>query len=175
MTQAIQFNSTESPLTVRRSSDKLAAAFATLKAMQPRWSITVGQPESAGWLSGVSLQDANDGELNRLLKKIGTHMGTERRAVIAPSFALRFSWASGIVFGPFVVNETIADVRLSNLSLKFSDNTLFEQAALHQLQVFDDYEHGLSPIQQLQAVLIAQAKPVVDALHQWSRFSRQAI
>ncbi|PID43049.1 MAG: hypothetical protein CSB48_07045 [Proteobacteria bacterium] len=155
--------------------DKLAAAFATLEPIHPRCQAEVGQPDSAGWVDGDALRDAESGEFNRLLKTIGINLNTERRKVIAACFALRFGWLSGIAFGPFLINETVPDVRLCNLSLKFSKKALFEKAALHRLQVFDKGEPWQPPIHQLQAALIMQAQPVVNALQRWSEFPRQAI
>ncbi len=155
--------------------DKLALAFATLESIQPRWSVEVGQPGSAGWVHGDSLRDAESSEFNLLLQTIAADLNTERRKVIAACFALRFGWLSGISFGPFLINGTVADVRLCNLSLKFSESALFEKAALHRLHVFEEGESWQSPIHQLQVALITQAQPVVDALQRWSRFPRQAI
>ncbi len=156
-------------------ANKLATAFATLEAMQPRWSIETGQPNSPGWMPGDSLRDAESGDFNQLLSIIGTRLKTQRRKVIAACFGLRFGWSSGVAFGPFLINKSVADVQLGNLSLKFSEIGLFEKTAFRQLQTFNEGAHWQSPMQQLQAALVTQAEPIVETLHQWSRFSRQGM
>jgi ferric iron reductase protein FhuF len=164
-----------SEATTERSCDDerlgLEATLAQLRTMNAKWAVETGPQEGNGWIRGVELENVEGGPFAALLTLIRERMKTHDRKIVAASFALRFGWASAVAFAPYFVAARVPDVRLENISLKFSASTLFERLAIHDLRPFQADD----PLEALRAVLTAQATPVVEALYAWSRLPRKVI
>ena len=105
---------------------------------------------------------------------------------MAASFALRFAWSSWVAIFPYVVDRRVPEIGLQNISLKFGENTLHERTALyvprgavlsnddgalHRLVACAPDEPAL--LRRLRIELVEQTRPMVDALYEWSGFSKK--
>lgn len=166
----------------------IVAVFERLRAMNPSWDVLVGDPAGPAWIRGTDLAAPDRGKLGDLLERIGGGLETSNRKVIAAAFALRFGWSSAAAIGPYLVARCVPDVRLENVSLRFGESGLFERVALHRpcgvmlredVDAFDSRVMVVNDLealrQQLRDILLANAAPVVDGLHAWSRFPRPAL
>jgi hypothetical protein len=176
------------PLTMTHSSSSpIEEAFASLVTLNASWHVEVGRPAGEGWIVGPDLSDACRGPFNVLLERIGArmHCRSDKRT-IAASFALRYGWASAMAIAPYLRCDCVPDVSLDNVSLKFRENTFFERTAIHEPRgsMIDGDPRADHPaitlvsdrgalLRTLRQVLTAQATPIVEALWQWSGFSRR--
>lgn len=163
----------------------IETAIRALNTLDTRWSADVGVPHGREWIHGVDFTTADAGPFHSLLLRIGERMGTRDRRTIAASFALRFGWSASLAIAPYLVHRCVPDVGLDNIALRFREDTLFERAAIHSprgtllaepmavphpLVRFAAQDHEL--LAELRRQLYEQTKPVVEALYQWSGFSR---
>ena len=136
----------------------------------------------------TDLRTAIQGPFNALLSHIGETFHTSDRRTIAASFALCYSWSSGIAIAPYLFRQCVPKISLDNVSFKFHDNTFFEQAALHQPEGVMLQQEGLARHPFIQSLsspkallcwlrdsLVHQAEPIVEALYAWSGFSIRGI
>lgn len=158
-----------------------------LARLDPKWRIEVGDPgDGSGWIRGRDFTRGNDGPFRALLERISNRLRTNDKRTVAASFALRFGWCASVAIAPYIVGQCVPDVSLANISLKFREDTLFERTALHSpLGVKLGNSRGqASPliryqtdpgrlVQVLRQQLHQQARPVVEALYDWSGFSRK--
>lgn len=155
-----------------------------LRALNASWAVEVGEPVTAGWLSGTDLRNARTGPFNLLLTAIGARAKTSDKRTIAASFALRYGWASAMAIAPYLRFRCVPDISLDNISLKFKESTFFERTAIHEprgTMVSGDPRAGhpaihvvpddRALIRTLRNALTAQATPVVQALYDWSGFA----
>jgi hypothetical protein len=186
-------------------SKPISSCYERLRKIHPNWYVEWGRHDSDGWIPGKAFANAFDGRFQELLERIGMRMSTSDRKVIAASFALRFGWSAAAVVAPFLLEQCVPDVRLDNISLRFSETTFFEKVALRTargmivlhdggrvrlVQCNDDdlenegsiSESDFDSLQirsylqaELRRVLFEQAEPVVDTLYAWARFSKRAI
>lgn len=160
--------------------------FAALRALNASWNVEIGRPESPGWIAGEQLRVAGDGPFNDLLVRIGQRARTDDRRTIAASFALRFGWASAMAIAPYLRHQCVPDIGLDNVSFKFTESTFFERTAIYRPRgsvVAGDgraghlslatVADGMQLLHALRHALVEQAAPVVEALYEWSRFSRR--
>ena len=161
------------------------SVFAELQTLDPKWRVDIGRPEDdTGWIRGTDMLRADQGPFHALLERIGTRFKTRDRMTVAASFALRFGWVASVAIVPFLARRCVPHVGLSNISLKFKENTLFERIAIHEPK--GTIAGGLSSsplihcvpdagalLRVLRTELVDQTQPVVDALYQWSGFSRK--
>lgn len=153
----------------------LIGIYERLQVVNARWLVEWGPRDGGGWLSGACLRDATQGPFATLLACIQARMDTQDRKVAAASFALRFGWSSAVAFAPYLAEGFVPDVRLENVSLRFTEGALFERVSLHEPRAWCGL-HGAPPaLDVLRAVLVAQTTPVVAALHHWSRLSPKAL
>jgi ferric iron reductase protein FhuF len=162
-------------------------ALAALQAIDPKWRVDIGSPAgSPDWIHGRSFTGAEEGPFHALLNRIMERLRTGDRRTVAASFCLRFGWSAWVAIVPYVVYQCVPEVALNNIALKFGANTLHERTAIYWPHgaVLDT---GIRPIHpQLRSVpepeallrllrrqLMEQALPVVDALHEWSGFSKK--
>lgn len=187
---------------LRKSS--IVSAYERLRTIHPNRYVEWGRRDGDGWIPGCAFTDPSGGRFCELLERIGARMQTSDRKVIAASFVLRFGWSAGVAIGPYLLEQCVPDVSLENISLKFSQSTLFEKVSLHEpsgvvlarrgsseqlIDVLDERTPEWGPFGSrfvttrlnddllvvLRAGLIDQAEPVVDALYVWSRFSKRAL
>ncbi len=164
----------------------VAAVYEELKALDASWTVEIGRPEGPGWVAGVDLRDASAGPFLGLLERIGERAQTADKRTIAASFALRYGWASAMAIAPYLRGQCVPDIALDNVSFKFKPSTFFERTAIYEprgtVTAADPRAHSdsLSTVADAEALLaelrralIAQATPVVDALHAWSGFARR--
>lgn len=165
----------------------LVEIYDALRPLNASWMADVGPPSGAGWIAGSDLRTASAGPLNELLTQIGERMRAPNdRLTIAALFALRYGWASAMAIAPYLKYACVPDVSLENISLKFRESTFLERTAIHVgrgVMVADDprADHpsittvadGHALLRALRSTLTAQAAPVVEALHEWSGFSRR--
>jgi hypothetical protein len=160
----------------------------SLQTTDPKWLVEIGIPsDPPEWIQGVDFARADEGPFNALLCRIGERLYTHDRKTIAASFALRFGWTASAAIAPYIILKSVPDVNLANISLRFQENTLFERTAIHVpsgtvLGNWNEFSDPLVQVVKNQAELLAQlrsrlreqAMPVVDALHERSRFSQKA-
>jgi FhuF 2Fe-2S C-terminal domain/Ferric iron reductase FhuF-like transporter len=164
----------------------VASIYNALRALNASWSVDIGQPSGSGWIAGAELRDAATGPFNALLLRIGERQQSADKMTIAASFALRYGWASAMAIAPYLRYGCVPDISLENISLKFKESTFFERTAIHEargmMAVNDPVaEHPTITtvatqrelLRALRSALTDQALPVVDALYQWSGFSRR--
>lgn len=154
-----------------QGSEALRRALAYLEAIEPRWAVAVGVPSGGGWVSGEELTIPDEGPLAAVLATIAARMQTEDRKVVALSFALRYGWSSAVAIAPCLASYCVPDIGLANVSLRFGESALFERVSLHAARGFYQPAEPARALEVLRAVLVAQARPVVDALHAWSRLA----
>jgi ferric iron reductase protein FhuF len=164
---------------------RLVRIYNELRLLHPDWYVEFGRRSGNGWIPGDALLRPNVPPFSNLLARIGERLMTTDRKVIAASFALRFGWSAAAAVAPYLLKQCVPDLSLDNVSLRFSMHTFFEKLSLHDSDavVLDDSsrdnagESGPGPALQaaLRNTLVAQATPVVSALHEWSQFSARAI
>jgi len=136
------------------------------------------RPNSAAWINGQALQEANAGPLNDRLLAIGKAMKTDNRKIIAASFALRYAWSAGAVMAPLLIHQRLPEVSLQHCYFKFSEQNLFQQLAVNPDSLAGSSEHlrvNNEAITGLREQLINQASPLVDTLQQWSGFPKKSL
>ncbi len=166
----------------------LIAVYQALRAMHPKWHVEIGRPRGTGWIPATAFTTAREGPFATLLSRIGERLGTPDRRTIAASFALRYGWSAGIALAPYLLHHCVPKITLDNVSFKFHENTFFERAALHQPEGVMLRQGGVAPhpsmqwltspqalLSWLRTSLIQQAQPIVEALYDWSEFSKKAI
>jgi len=166
----------------------LTAIAANLAALDPGWSMEIGEPKGEGWITGNDLRDAHSPAFRRVLLSLGETLGTFDRRTIAASFALRYGWSAGLAIAAFVLHHVVPNIELENVSLQFGGNhTMFRRIALHRARgmilAAEKFEEepgigGVGSREDLLSILrhslIRQAEPVVEALKQWSHFPPRA-
>lgn len=171
-----------------RELSPIVSIFHALQTLNPKWYVEMGRPHGPGWIAGTDLLTASEGPFKALLARIGERLQTSDRRTIAASFALRYGWSSAVAIAPYLLHHCVPKITLDNISLKFHATTAFERAALHQPEgVMLPYD-GVAPhpsvqwlsspqalLEWLRTSLMQQAQPVVDALYDWSHFSRRGI
>ncbi len=160
--------------------------YEALRALSASWHVEIDTPTGSGWIAGADLRTATAGPFNELLERIGERAKTTDRRTIAASFALRYGWASSMAIAPYLRFHCVPDISLDNVSLKFRESTFFERTAVHQpggVVVAGDrrsthptmttVSNETALVKALREALVAQATPVVEALHAWSGFARR--
>ncbi len=169
------------------SRSPIETAFVELEAIDPKWRVDIGEPgTNDGWIRGTDFLQATEGPFHSLLERSGARLRTRDRRTVAALFALRFGWAASVAIAPFLTHRCVPHVGLSNISLKFRENTLFERTAVHEPSGLLVAAPGSTPHPLVQAAanvetllralreeLKQQALPVVDALYEWSGFARK--
>lgn len=149
------------------------------EAIAVQRSFSVGEQPEPGWIRGADLLSPATGIFQGLLQAIGSGIGTKNKRVIAASFALRYGWSAGAPLQAYIAQHQVMNLALDNISLHFCDAGLYREYSLHRAEVVfqcescnvADREVALHMAEQL----YAQAEPVIEALHEWSRFSRRAL
>ena len=137
-----------------------------LQASDPAWKVDLGQPQSSGgWINGTAFASAEHGPFRDLLERSAARLNTTDRRTVAALFALRFGWAASVAITPFLMHRCVPNIGLSNISIKFRPNTLYERTAIHHVLL-----EG-SDLASLRKELRQQSEPVVEALYQWSGFA----
>lgn len=165
----------------------IAEVYRALRSLNASWCAEVGRPSGPGWLTGEDLCDATRGRFNDLLNLIGARAKTADRKTIAASFALRFGWASGMAIGPYLFFQCVPDIWLDNVAFQFRESSFLERTVMYEprgivetcdtraahpsMSVVPD-AHAL--LRALRGALVAQSRPVVDALFEWSGFAHRA-
>jgi FhuF 2Fe-2S C-terminal domain len=170
------------------TTSPMVFVFRALTALHPAWYVEIGQPTGNDWIAGTDLETALEGPYNALLSRMGKRLHTSDRRTIAASFALRYSWSSGIAIAPYLLHQSVPNIGLNNVSFKFHENTAFERAALHQPEGVMLRQGGMTQhpsiqlltsqqalLSYLRASLVQQAEPIVRALYDWSHFSIRGI
>jgi FhuF 2Fe-2S C-terminal domain len=175
----------EPPHEAATARSPVEIVLAELRIADPKWPVDLGQPENSdGWIDGTDFACATDGPFHSLLERTATRLRTADRRTVAALFALRFGWAASVAIAPFLIDRCVPRVCLSNISLKFRTDTLFERAALHlpagvllkgsgPPHPLVAYESEAGLLTSLRRKLHQQSEPVVDALYEWSGFSRK--
>jgi len=141
------------------------------------------------WLSYAELCQPPEGFYAELLQALMTRSGIASRRFAAASFLLRYGWSAGTVIAPLLMNKPIPWYAAEEADLCFADNTLFQAICLNsdgfiigEDQDFSAHSHCVLNFSDKNAAthlvadqLLNHAKPVVEALHQWSGFSRKAL
>jgi len=153
----------------------LESTYRRLREINAKWHVELGPQHSDGWIAGQHFQRADAAPFLGLLLNIQERLNTTHRKATAASFALRFGWSAAAAFGPYLLDKRVPDVRLENISLRFTQSTLFERVALHQPLEWHSRAPGTDALARLRAVLVDQTTPVIEALYQWSKLPRKAL
>jgi hypothetical protein len=192
-----------SEATMNESS--LTAIYKTIGSVNPDWQAEFGVRQGDGWIRGSELENPDDQSFGDLLSRIGERVETHDRTVIAHAFFDRFRWSAGAAIAPYLLWQCIPDIRLSNISLKFCDQTLFQKLSLHEpravvlqgrimgnhevVEWSDHNSEGVAERPDLMAhitsdstftgalrnVLIGHAEPVGESLHEWSKCFKRSL
>jgi hypothetical protein len=177
----------------------LARIYDRLRALHPNWYVEFGSRSGEGWIPGLALLNPEGGAFGTLLGRIAARLHTADRKIVAASFALRFGWSAGAAIAPFVLYQCVPDLSLHNIALRFSEQTFFERVAIMQARavavrdseeedslvtILDNIQGGKTNskpfyhpvlLAKLRDTLSEQARPVIEGLHSWSRFSKRAL
>lgn len=149
--------------------------------------IHLGPTAGEGWMTGRNLADAGCDPLNRLLQTLGERAKTDDRKIIAAAFAARLGWSSVAGILPCLLAGHVPRLPPENTSLKFGAHTLFEATAIHECKWVASSSSRATPPSllpmeyasevfcHLSEELHRYSRPIVDALHEWSRFSKRGI
>jgi ferric iron reductase protein FhuF len=162
-------------------------AVAALQSIDPKWRVEMGIPDtSPEWIRGTDFARTREGPFRLLLSRIAERLRTGDRRTVAASFALRFGWSAWVAIVPYLLHRCVPEVCLDNISLKFGENTLHERTAIHSprgVVLWSDarsthplvrsVEDSHALLRLLRSQLLEQAWPVVEALHEWSGFSKK--
>ena len=135
------------------------------------------------------MRQPHEGPYAELLQALMTRSGIASRRFAAASFLLRYGWSAGAVIAPLLMDKPIPWYAAEEADLCFADNTLFQAICLNSNGFIISEEHGFSThphcvlnysdqnaaIRLIADQLLGHAKPVVEALHGWSGFSRKAL
>jgi hypothetical protein len=160
---------------------------AALQAIDAKWRVEIGAPgNSSGWICGTEFARGKEGPFHFLLTRIGERLRTGDRRTVAASFALRFGWSAWVAIVPYIADRCVPEVSLDNISLKFGENTLHERTAIHSPRgaclrsdarsshpLLRSAEDSHALLRLLRSQLLEQTQPVVEALYEWSGFSRK--
>ncbi len=162
---------------VEKNGSSIVRMFDQLRALNHNWDVKYGVRNGTGWISGTDLLKPKEGIFSDLLARIGRRLGSDHRKIIAASFALRYGWSSGVAIAPYLLFQCVPDIALENVCLKFSEATLFERVSLVEVRGVGSDSGNSEPklSKHLRSALIKQAEPLIDALHDWSGFSRRGL
>jgi hypothetical protein len=141
------------------------------------------------WLSHAEMRRPQEGLYAELLQGLMARSGIASRRFAAASFLLRYGWSAGAMIAPLLMDKPIPWYAAEEADLCFADNTLFQAICLNSDGFIVGEEHGFSThphcvlnysdpnaaIRLVADQLADHAKPVVEALHQWSGFSHKAL
>ena len=141
------------------------------------------------WLSHAEICRPQEGLYAELLQALMTRSGIASRRFAAASFLLRYGWSAGAVIAPLLMDQPIPWYAAEEVDLCFSDNTLFQALCLNSdgFLITRDHHFSAHPhcvlnasdpnaaIRLVADQLAGHAKPVVEALHEWSGFSHKAL
>ena len=167
-----------------RAPSPLIAIYDALRAFRPKWHVEIGNPSGTGWIAGTDFLITTAGSFHELLSRIGERARTTDRKTIAAAFALRYGWSAGVAIAPSLTHHCVPNIALDNISLKFTESTLFERVALHRPEGAMLQQEGVTQhpsvqllsshtdvLARLRESLVQQASPIVEALYRWSSFS----
>ena len=167
-----------------RAPSPLLAIYDDLRAFRPKWHVEMGTPHGTGWIAGTDFLSATTGPFHELLSRIGERARTSDRKTIAAAFALRYGWSAGVAIAPYLTHQCVPNIALDNVSLKFTESTLFERVSLHRPEGVMLQQEGATSHPSVQLLssqtdllaclrerLVQQAAPIVEALYRWSSFS----
>ncbi len=141
------------------------------------------------WLSHSAMRQPQEGFYAGLLQAFMTRSGIASRRFAAASFLLRYGWSAGAVIAPWLMDKPIPWYPAEEADLCFADNTLFQAICLNSdgFLIARDHRFSAHPhcllsysdpdaaIHLVAHQLACHAKPVVEALHEWSGFSHKAL
>ena len=120
------------PCNVDIESSPLLAVYQELANINPEWQVDFGFQNGNGWIPGSALVRPHHDPFKELLARIGASLATTDRRAIASAFATRLGWSAGAAIAPYFLQQCVPDIRLPNISLKFSEGTLFQKVSLHE-------------------------------------------
>lgn len=141
------------------------------------------------WFSHADLRRPHEGLYAELLQGLMARSGIASRRFAAASFLLRYGWSAGAMLAPLLMDKPIPWYAAEEADLCFADNTLFQAICLNSdgfivgdnegfsahPQCVLSYSDPNAAIRLVAGQLADHAKPAVEALHQWSGFSRKAL
>lgn len=141
------------------------------------------------WLSHAEMRRPQEGLYAELLQGLMARSGIASRRFAAASFLLRYGWSAGAMIAPLLMDKPIPWYAAEEADLCFADTTLFQAVCLNSdgFIVGKDHHFSAHPhcvlnysdpnaaIRLVADQLAGHAKPVVEALHQWSGFSHKAL
>jgi len=171
----------------RNGTSPIVTSISDLEMIEPRWRIEIGVPDDSPlWIRGVDFTRAHEGPFHSLLSRIAQRLKTSDLRTVAASFALRFGWTSFSAIAPFLLHRCVPNVSLDNISVKFREDTFFERIAIHEVQgtiLREGLQEDVAGtkyvadetalLRALRSTLYAQAEPVVQAMYEWSGFSKK--
>ena len=114
------------------SESSLTAIYRDVGKLNQEWQAEFGLQQGDGWIPGAAIVQPDHPPFSRLLERIGEVVGSTDRRVVAVAFVVRMAWSAGAAIAPYMMRQCVPDIRLSNVSLRFSDNCLFRKLSIHR-------------------------------------------
>lgn len=120
------------PSDAKLEQSPLVAIYKAVGMLNSDWQVDFGTPQGDGWISGSALERPDHQPFKDLLRRIAERLNTNDRREVAAAFAIRLGWSAGAAIAPYFLQQCVPDIRLPNISLKFSEDTLFQKLSLHE-------------------------------------------
>lgn len=110
----------------------LVVVFRAVGRLNPDWEAEIGSRHTGGWIDGSVLQCPDSLHFSDLLDRIARRLRRENRRTVAIAFAVRLGWSADAAIAPYLLQQCVPDIRLSNISLKFSEDALLQKLSLRE-------------------------------------------
>jgi hypothetical protein len=128
---------------VYSNESALIAIYREVGKLNQDWQAEFGVQQGDGWISGSAMEHPDRLPFSQLLARIANVIGSADRHVIAAAFVVRLAWSAGAAIAPYMMRQCVPDTRLSNISLRFSEDCLFQKLSIHQARALV-LPHGIS-------------------------------
>lgn len=128
------------------------------------------------WVQDSDAADLESAAMKRLMGQLATSSGFDNRRALSASMLLRYGWSTGFDIGLWLQSGKVA--RGVDLMIGFTPTAILSEIAVLRCQeLIENVSAGRSGDmrQHLGEELVRRARPVVDAHHAWSGFSRMAL
>jgi hypothetical protein len=117
---------------VYSNESALIAIYREVSKLNQDWQADFGVQQCDGWIPGSAVEHPDRPPFSQLLARISNVIGSTDRRTIAAAFVVRLAWSAGDAIAPYMMRQCVPDTRLSNISLRFSEDCLFQKLSIHQ-------------------------------------------
>jgi hypothetical protein len=117
---------------VHSNTSSLIAIYREVGKLNQDWQAEFGVQQGDGWIAGSAINQPDNPPFSGLLARVGEVVGSTDRRVVAAAFVTRLAWSAGAAIAPYMMRHCVPDIRLSNVSLRFSEDCLFQKLSIHQ-------------------------------------------